>query len=80
MTCRTGVAAGVCVLLVCGCGGEKTTEHAFPHLVIGHDTVSGKEATASASADAGQYRTFAARVTATPTHQVATASLARSGA
>jgi hypothetical protein len=69
MNGRAPAALGVCVLLLAGCGAGKAKKPPAD-VVIGHDTVRGTQQAASASADVGDYSTFAARVTASPTQRV----------
>ncbi|HYZ76407.1 MAG TPA: hypothetical protein VE596_03440 [Gaiellaceae bacterium] len=69
MSGRAPAVVGVCAVLLAGCGAGKEKTPA-PGVVIGHDTVRGAQQAASASADGGEYSTFAARVTASPNQRV----------
>lgn len=57
------------MLCACGAGGSKSGHEA--RLVVAKKTTRGKHASATASMDAGQYRTFFARVTAAPDQRIA---------
>ena len=70
MSGRTAATLGVCALVLTGCGAGKPKRPPAPDVVIAHDTARGKQTAATASADGGEYSTFAARVTATPEQRV----------
>ena len=67
MTGKRALASTACVLAVCGCGGKKTPP---PERVVARETASGPHASATASADTGQYASFTVRVTASPAQHV----------
>jgi len=58
----------VCVVLLCGCGA-KTAKHQT-ETVIAHKSATGKQASATASADAGRFGQFSVRVGAAPNQRV----------
>jgi hypothetical protein len=68
MVGRRAALLSACVAFLCGCGTAKKAEP--PSIVVARESASGKQASATASADAKLYKRFAVAVTASPNQRV----------